>query len=75
MGMIFFLWFIKQLGVSLLEKVNGHGNSYTMSIFIVSPSLRVKLGEKGKHARSAVGMYALPMNIAVEVEVIVEVEN
>ncbi|MCY7309947.1 MAG: RidA family protein [Chitinophagaceae bacterium] len=32
-------------------------------------------GEKGKHARSAVGMYALPMNIAVEVEVIVEVEE
>jgi len=31
-------------------------------------------GEKGKHARSAVGMYALPMNIAVEVEMIVEVE-
>jgi len=32
-------------------------------------------GDKGKHARSAVGMYALPMNIAVEVEVIVEVED
>ena len=32
-------------------------------------------GEKGKHARSAVGMYALPSNIVVEVEVIVEVEN
>jgi len=32
-------------------------------------------GEKGKHARSAVGMYALPMNIAVEVEMIVEVEK
>lgn len=31
-------------------------------------------GEKGKHARSAVGMNALPLNIAVEVEVIVEVE-
>ncbi|ULQ55006.1 RidA family protein [Flavihumibacter rivuli] len=31
-------------------------------------------GEKGKHARSAVGMCALPMNIAVEAEVIVEVE-
>ena len=31
--------------------------------------------EKGKHARSAVGMYALPSGIAVEVEVIVEVEN
>ena len=32
-------------------------------------------GEKGKHARSAVGMYALPNNIAVEVEVIVEIED
>ena len=31
-------------------------------------------GDKGKHARSAVGMYALPSGIAVEVEVIVEVE-
>lgn len=32
-------------------------------------------GEKGKHARSAVGMYALPNNISVEIEMIVEVEN
>lgn len=32
-------------------------------------------GEKGKHARSAVGMNALPSNIAVEVELIVEVED
>ena len=32
-------------------------------------------GEKGKHARSAVGMYELPMNIAVEVEVIWELED
>jgi len=32
-------------------------------------------GEKGKHARSAVGMYALPNNIAVDIEMIVEVEN
>jgi enamine deaminase RidA (YjgF/YER057c/UK114 family) len=32
-------------------------------------------GEKGKHARSAVGMNALPAGIAVEVEVIVEVED
>lgn len=31
-------------------------------------------GDKGKHARSAVGMNALPRNIAVEVEMIVEVE-
>jgi enamine deaminase RidA (YjgF/YER057c/UK114 family) len=31
-------------------------------------------GEKGKHARSAVGMGALPFNFAVEVDLIVEVE-
>lgn len=32
------------------------------------------LGDKGKHARSAVGMAALPLGAAVEVEGIVEVE-
>lgn len=32
-------------------------------------------GEKGRHARSAVGMNALPMNIAVEIEMIVEVSD
>lgn len=32
-------------------------------------------GEKGKHARSAVGMYALPSNIAVEIEMIVEIQE
>lgn len=32
-------------------------------------------GERGKHARSAVGMAGLPDNIAVEVEVIVELET
>jgi enamine deaminase RidA (YjgF/YER057c/UK114 family) len=31
-------------------------------------------GEKGKHARSAVGMNALPMNMAVEIEIVVEIE-
>jgi enamine deaminase RidA (YjgF/YER057c/UK114 family) len=31
-------------------------------------------GERGRHARSAVGMAALPRNIAVEIEMIVEVE-
>lgn len=31
-------------------------------------------GEKGKHARSAVGMNSLPSNIAVEIEIVVEVE-
>ena len=32
-------------------------------------------GEKGKHARSSVGMCSLPFGIAVEVEMIVEVED
>ena len=32
-------------------------------------------GDKGKHARSAVGMGSLPDNIAVEIEMIVEVEG
>jgi enamine deaminase RidA (YjgF/YER057c/UK114 family) len=29
-------------------------------------------GERGRHARSSVGMSELPMNIAVEVEMIVQ---
>jgi enamine deaminase RidA (YjgF/YER057c/UK114 family) len=33
------------------------------------------LGERGKHARSAVGMGSLPMGIPVEIECVVEVEN
>ena len=32
-------------------------------------------GDKGKHARSAVGMNALPFNISVEIEMVVEVED
>lgn len=31
-------------------------------------------GERGRHARSAVGMAELPLNIAVEIEMILEVE-
>lgn len=33
------------------------------------------LGDKGKHARSAIGMAALPLGAAVEVEGIIEVED
>lgn len=32
-------------------------------------------GERGRHARSAVGMYQLPFGIAVEIEMVVEVER
>ncbi len=31
-------------------------------------------GERGKHARAAVGMVSLPRNIAVEIEMVVEIE-
>ena len=32
-------------------------------------------GDKGKHARSAIGMYQLPGGIPVEIEIIAEVED
>lgn len=32
-------------------------------------------GEKGKHARTALGATALPLNVAVEINLIVEVED
>ncbi|MBU2947999.1 RidA family protein [Zobellia uliginosa] len=32
-------------------------------------------GERGKHARAAIGMGSLPGNIAVEIEMVVEVED
>jgi enamine deaminase RidA (YjgF/YER057c/UK114 family) len=31
-------------------------------------------GERGRHARSAVGMFELPFNIAVEIEMILEID-
>ena len=31
------------------------------------------LGERGKHARAAVGMAALPLNAAVEIDAIIEI--
>jgi enamine deaminase RidA (YjgF/YER057c/UK114 family) len=39
-----------------------------------SDFLVAALGERGKHARSAVGTAALPLNAPVEVEAIIEVE-
>ena len=39
-----------------------------------SDFLMAALGERGAHARSAVGMAALPLNAPVEVEAIVEIE-
>jgi enamine deaminase RidA (YjgF/YER057c/UK114 family) len=31
-------------------------------------------GERGRHARSAVGMYQLPLGMAVEIEMVIEME-
>jgi enamine deaminase RidA (YjgF/YER057c/UK114 family) len=31
------------------------------------------LGERGRHARSAVGMGSLPMNISVEIEAVMRI--
>jgi enamine deaminase RidA (YjgF/YER057c/UK114 family) len=38
-----------------------------------SDFLVAALGERGKHARSAVGMSSLPFNAAVEVEAVIEI--
>lgn len=40
-----------------------------------SDTLVEVFGERGKHARAAVGMGSLPRNIAVEIEMIVEVQD
>jgi len=40
-----------------------------------APDLLVEVfGEKGRHARSAVGMQMLPFNICVEIEMVVELD-
>ncbi len=67
--------------VKRIVKVKGMVNS--TSDFYDQPKvingcsdLLVKIfGEKGKHARAAVGMVSLPSNIAVEIEMIVELKD
>ena len=44
-------------------------------IWVTMLTLMVEVfGDRGKHARAAVGMGSLPFNLAVEIEMIVEVE-
>jgi enamine deaminase RidA (YjgF/YER057c/UK114 family) len=38
-----------------------------------SDMMVLAFGDAGKHARSAVGVYRLPMNFAVEVDAVVEI--
>ncbi|MBM3439304.1 MAG: RidA family protein [Bacteroidetes bacterium] len=66
--------------IKRIVKVNGYVNSHPD--FVDHPKvingcsdlLVALFGEKGKHARAAMGMVALPSNIAVEIEMVVEVE-
>ncbi len=66
--------------VERIVKVTGFVNSaegFTMQPKVVngaSDLLAAVFGAKGEHARSAVGVSELPLNAAVEVEVIAEVK-
>ena len=67
-------------GLKRVVKLTGFVNStpdFTQQPQVINGAsdLLVELyGEAGRHARSAVGMQQLPMNIPVEIEMIVEVE-
>lgn len=67
--------------VKRIVKVNGMVNctpDFTDQPKVIngcSDLLVAVFGEAGKHARAAVGMNALPMNTAVEIEVIVEIAD
>lgn len=63
--------------VKVLGMVNAEGDFLNHPEVINGCSdLLVKVfGERGKHARSAVGMGSLPRNISVEIELIVEVQD
>ena len=63
--------------VKVLGMVNAEGD-FTQQPAVINgcSDLLVKVfGDRGKHARSAVGMGSLPSNIAVEIELIVEVQD
>ncbi len=66
--------------VKRIVKVNGMVNcqpTFTAHPQVIngcSDLLVAVFGDRGKHARAAVGMNSLPNNMAVEIEMIVEVE-
>ena len=76
-------WLIEDLGkvrrvVKLLGMVNcAEGFSNTPGVIHGATDLLLELfgPEAGWHARSAVGLYQLPGNAAVEIEIIVEVAD
>ncbi|MFN3298928.1 MAG: RidA family protein [Sediminibacterium sp.] len=63
--------------VKVLGLVNSSSDFYEQPKVMngFSDLMVLAFGEKGKHARSAIGTNTLPFNMAVEVELIVEIEN
>jgi enamine deaminase RidA (YjgF/YER057c/UK114 family) len=62
--------------VKVLGMVNCHSDfaDHPKVINGCSDLLVAVFGDKGKHARSSVGMNSLPLNTSVEIEMVVEVE-
>ena len=60
-----------------------HGVEHQIEVFTKTPDvihgctdlINEVFGPAGRHARSAVGLYQLPANYAVEIEMIVEVKD
>lgn len=67
--------------VKRIVKVNGYVNtvdSFTEQSKVMNgfSDLLIEIfGEEGKHARTSVGIYTLPQNMAVEVEMIIEMND
>lgn len=63
--------------VKVLGMVNAHADfdAHPKVIDGFSDLMLEVFGDRGRHARSAVGMGSLPQRIAVEIEIIVEVEE
>lgn len=67
--------------IKRVVKVNGYVNaadSFTEQSKVMNgfSNLLIEVfGEKGKHARTSVGVFTLPQNMAVEVEMIVEMNE
>ena len=63
--------------VKVLGLVNSASDFYDQPKVMngFSDLMVLALGEKGKHARSAIGTNTLPFNMAVEVELIVEITD
>ncbi|HJY12753.1 MAG TPA: RidA family protein [Flavobacterium sp.] len=67
--------------IKRIVKVNGYvntANSFTEQSKVINgfSDLLIELfGEQGRHARTSVGVFTLPQNMAVEVEMIVEMRD